>query len=397
MRTIERNDAHTLLDSRVQKPDGKVVGRAVDMIATRAASRVKSSSICKAFWVSATARSISRGTRSASRRRAKTAPITLNPSAVPAESGQAECGDAAAADRRDRRAFERRAKVGRVIDVLIDASAQPQAVVLDVNGMVSTERRTIAANWSALRFVTKDKELHPLIDLSDAQINAAPPYASDKPIRAVSPAPPAAAAAPASTATAPAAAAPTSVLRPRRPPRPVQTHGRSDDRPHYGYRAKSARTRLAELLRRQRADGLRSVHRVVSRVAQVDAGRDRHGALGGHDQRDGEPVPGGAAVDALRNKKGAAAWAIFAIIVSAVLLATSPTVLPVIAAEVFHGLRELHADAGAGRDFVRARRARESRRPARAQRALGVDRQRGRGRPDGRVRRILSRRARCSG
>jgi MFS family permease len=48
-------------------------------------------------------------------------------------------------------------------------------------------------------------------------------------------------------------------------------------------------------------------------------------------------VPGGAAVDALRNKKGAAAWAIFAIILSAVLLAASPTVLPVIAAEVFHG------------------------------------------------------------
>jgi MFS family permease len=48
-------------------------------------------------------------------------------------------------------------------------------------------------------------------------------------------------------------------------------------------------------------------------------------------------VPGGAAVDALRNKKGAAAWAIVAIILSAVLLAVSPTVLPVIAAEVFHG------------------------------------------------------------
>ncbi|MDE1184545.1 MFS transporter [Paraburkholderia sp.] len=48
-------------------------------------------------------------------------------------------------------------------------------------------------------------------------------------------------------------------------------------------------------------------------------------------------VPGGAAVDALRNKKGAAAWAIVAIILSAVLLASSPTVIPVIAAEVFHG------------------------------------------------------------
>ncbi|WP_118179769.1 MFS transporter [Paraburkholderia phosphatilytica] len=48
-------------------------------------------------------------------------------------------------------------------------------------------------------------------------------------------------------------------------------------------------------------------------------------------------VPGGAAVDALKNKKGAAAWAIVAIILSALLLATSPTVLPVMAAEVFHG------------------------------------------------------------
>jgi MFS family permease len=48
-------------------------------------------------------------------------------------------------------------------------------------------------------------------------------------------------------------------------------------------------------------------------------------------------VPGGAAVDALRNKKAAAAWATIAIIASAVLLATSPTVLPVMAAEVLHG------------------------------------------------------------
>ncbi|KGE09060.1 MULTISPECIES: MFS transporter [Burkholderia] len=48
-------------------------------------------------------------------------------------------------------------------------------------------------------------------------------------------------------------------------------------------------------------------------------------------------VPGGAAVDALKNKKGAAAWAIAAIILSAVLLASSPTIVPVMAAEVFHG------------------------------------------------------------
>lgn len=48
-------------------------------------------------------------------------------------------------------------------------------------------------------------------------------------------------------------------------------------------------------------------------------------------------VPGGAAVDAMRNKKAAAAWAIAAIILSASLLALSPTVVAVMAAEIFHG------------------------------------------------------------
>jgi hypothetical protein len=130
---------------------------------------------------------------------AKTAPITLNAAAVPTPAAKSAALQLPLIDTDVERSNG--AKVGRVIDVLIDANAQPQAVVLDVNGMVSTERRSIAANWSALRFVIKDKELHPLIDLSDAQINATPPYASDKPIRAVSPAPAPAAAASAAPAT----------------------------------------------------------------------------------------------------------------------------------------------------------------------------------------------------
>lgn len=48
-------------------------------------------------------------------------------------------------------------------------------------------------------------------------------------------------------------------------------------------------------------------------------------------------VPAGALIDALRNKKEAAAAAIIAIAVCALLLAASPTLLPVLAAEVFHG------------------------------------------------------------
>lgn len=48
-------------------------------------------------------------------------------------------------------------------------------------------------------------------------------------------------------------------------------------------------------------------------------------------------MPAGALIDALRNKKAAGAAAILAIAACALLLAASPTLLPVLAAEVFHG------------------------------------------------------------
>ncbi|WP_116136392.1 MFS transporter [Trinickia diaoshuihuensis] len=48
-------------------------------------------------------------------------------------------------------------------------------------------------------------------------------------------------------------------------------------------------------------------------------------------------VPAGALIDALRNKKAAGAAAILAIAACALLLAASPTLLPVLAAELFHG------------------------------------------------------------
>lgn len=213
LRTIERNDAHGLLDSPVQKPDGKVVGRAVDMLAD-AAGKPREMVVNLQGFLGVGDRKVNfpwsafRFTPTAT-----AAPITLTAAAVPAPAVKSNVVQLPLLDATVERSNG--AKVGRVIDVLIDANAQPQAVVLDVNGMVSTERRTIAANWSALRFVTRDKELHPLIDLSDAQINATPPYASDKPIRAVSPAPPPAPApapAPVSAAAATAAPAPATAV-----------------------------------------------------------------------------------------------------------------------------------------------------------------------------------------
>jgi hypothetical protein len=203
LRTIERSDARTLLDSEVQKPDGKVVGRAVDLIADAAGKPREMVVNLQGF--------LGVGDRKVNfpwgafhfTPAAKGAPITLNATAVPSGPNKTNVLELPLLDSTVERANG--AKVGRVVDVLIDGNAQPQAIVLDVSGMVSTDRRTIAANWSALRIVTRDKELHPQIDLSDAQINATPPYASDKPIRAVSPAPPPA---PAASAAAAASAPP---------------------------------------------------------------------------------------------------------------------------------------------------------------------------------------------
>jgi len=48
-------------------------------------------------------------------------------------------------------------------------------------------------------------------------------------------------------------------------------------------------------------------------------------------------LPGGAVIDALKNKRAAAAAAILAITFSALLLGASPTFVPVLSAEIFHG------------------------------------------------------------
>jgi hypothetical protein len=229
-RVIERSTTHGLLDSEVQKSDGKVFGRAVDMTADASGTPRLMIVNLQGFLGVGDRKIGFPWTAFRFTPNAKGAPITITvppnqlsaasqpkpsaalatplaavtaPPAVP--PGQLELMDAD---------VERPngGKVGRVIDVLIDANAQPQAVVLDVSGIISPDRRMIAANWSALRFVTKDKTLRPLMDLNDAQIKASPSYETDKPIHAVSPAPPPASA-PAATAGPSSSAAAASTAR----------------------------------------------------------------------------------------------------------------------------------------------------------------------------------------
>ncbi|KWZ44871.1 photosystem reaction center subunit H [Burkholderia savannae] len=199
-RAIERGQVHALLDSEVRR-SGKVIGRAVDMTAdANGAPREmlvnllgfmgvgdrKVSFPWKLFRFTPGGRQepivldMPAAAQLPPADRPRTVPLTGSTQAG-AEPGQMRIIDAD---------VERPngAKIGRVVDVLIGRDAQPQAVVLDVGGLVDPDRHTIAANWSALRFAPKNKSLRALLDLSDAQLKASPPYAGDKPILAVSPA-----------------------------------------------------------------------------------------------------------------------------------------------------------------------------------------------------------------
>ena len=43
-------------------------------------------------------------------------------------------------------------EIGRLVDVLVDASGQPQAAIIDFGGFMGVGNRKIAVHWSALRF-----------------------------------------------------------------------------------------------------------------------------------------------------------------------------------------------------------------------------------------------------
>ncbi|VWB58415.1 PRC-barrel domain-containing protein [Burkholderia metallica] len=210
-RPLDRTQIHALLDSEVARRNGKVIGRAVDMV-TDASGKPREMIVNLQGFMGVGDRkvifpwNVFRFTPGG-----KQEPIVLDvpsgdlppaarPKAVPL-SGTAAASPATRLQMLDSDVERPNGtKIGRIVDVLIDRAAQPQAVVLDLGGLVNTDRRSIAASWGALRFVTRDKALRPQLDLNDAQIKASPPYAADKPIVAVYPP---VAPAPASSASAP--------------------------------------------------------------------------------------------------------------------------------------------------------------------------------------------------
>jgi hypothetical protein len=67
-------------------------------------------------------------------------------------------------------------QIGMLTDVLVDATGQPQAAVIDIGGFMGVGTRTIAVHWKALHFTPWDQKAPITLDLSLEQLKAMPEY-----------------------------------------------------------------------------------------------------------------------------------------------------------------------------------------------------------------------------
>jgi hypothetical protein len=221
---MQHDQLHGLLDAEVQRPEGKVVGRAVDMYIDGSA-KPKLLMVNLAGFLGVGDRKVNfPWTAFRFTPNSKTAPITLVPPPPPAKGKPADpvpkpqpIAEAPANFTQlvDSTVSQKNgARIGRVVDVLVDAQAQPQALVLDLSSSLAGDKRHVAANWGDLHVLSRNKQWQLQMDFNDAQLKAAPTYAPEQPIKIVSPVVPAPA--PATAASAASAPAQASGARPAR-------------------------------------------------------------------------------------------------------------------------------------------------------------------------------------
>jgi len=212
-RIMQHDQLHGLLDAEVQRPEGKVVGRAVDMYIDGSA-KPKLLMVNLAGFLGVGDRKVNfPWTAFRFTPNSKTAPITLVPPPPPAKGKPADpvpkpqpIAEAPANFTQlvDSTVSQKNgARIGRVVDVLVDAQAQPQALVLDLSSSLAGDKRHVAANWGDLHVLSRNKQWQLQMDFNDAQMKAAPTYSPEQPIKIVSPIVPAPASS-ASAASAPA-------------------------------------------------------------------------------------------------------------------------------------------------------------------------------------------------
>ena len=72
--------------------------------------------------------------------------------------------------------------MGRIIDVVVDRTAQPRAAVIDFGGFLGVGSRKIAVDWSLLRFDSADARSRITVELTADQVRSAPEYKPTKPM-----------------------------------------------------------------------------------------------------------------------------------------------------------------------------------------------------------------------
>jgi PRC-barrel domain len=73
--------------------------------------------------------------------------------------------------------------MGRIIDVVVDRTAQPRAAVIDFGGFLGVGSRKIAVDWGLLHFDTgNDGKSRISVELTSDQVHSAPDYKPGKPV-----------------------------------------------------------------------------------------------------------------------------------------------------------------------------------------------------------------------
>jgi hypothetical protein len=73
--------------------------------------------------------------------------------------------------------------MGRVVDVIVDREGNVRAAVIDFGGFLGVGSRKIVVDWGALRFGgVANKRDSITLELTKAQVSAAPEYKEDSPV-----------------------------------------------------------------------------------------------------------------------------------------------------------------------------------------------------------------------
>lgn len=72
--------------------------------------------------------------------------------------------------------------MGRIVDMLVDATGQVRAAIIDFGGFLGVGSRKIAVDWKALRFPIADDRKRVVLEMTRDQVRAAPEYQEGKPI-----------------------------------------------------------------------------------------------------------------------------------------------------------------------------------------------------------------------